>query len=241
MEVGPIDYRVEKKFLVTDADLAVLRPRIEAVMELDEHQQGDCYEIRSIYFDDVENSCVRDIEAGVDNRKKYRIRSYDCSRELIRLEIKEKLNGLNRKQSCLLSGEEYELLLSGDALPAFGSKKQLNELLLRMKLDGMKPKTLICYERTAFVYPAGNVRITFDRNIAASPDVGSFFAPRPEGEVPVLPYGSSILEVKYDELLPDIIASQLEIGKLRQSSFSKYHRGRLAVSGDLWLQSGRTI
>ena len=39
------------------------------------------------------------------------------------------------------------------------------------------------------------------------------------------------LEVKYDEVLPFTIAEQLEIGKLRQTAFSKYYLGRKAVIG----------
>ena len=36
-----MDYRVENKYLVTDADIAVLRPRLAAVMKQDIHQDGD--------------------------------------------------------------------------------------------------------------------------------------------------------------------------------------------------------
>ena len=43
---------------------------------------------------------------------------------------------------------------------------------------------------------------------------------------------SPVLEVKYDEFLPDTIAQQLEIGKLRKTAFSKYYLGRLAVRGE---------
>ena len=49
---------------------------------------------------------------------------------------------------------------------------------------------------------------------------------------PVLPAGMHVLEVKYDEFLPDVIARQLEIGKLRKTAFSKYYLGRLAIAGE---------
>jgi hypothetical protein len=34
-----------------------------------------------------------------------------------------------------------------------------------MKWDLLKPKTIVDYTREAYVYPVGNVRITFDKSI----------------------------------------------------------------------------
>ena len=101
-----------------------------------------------------------------------------------------------------------------------------------MMANKMEPKVIISYERSAFVHPTGNVRITFDRNIMASRVCDDFFEERVSGLVPVLPVGMHVLEVKYDEILPDVIAKQLEIGNLRQTAFSKYYLGRLAVAGE---------
>ncbi|MBQ7283749.1 MAG: VTC domain-containing protein, partial [Oscillospiraceae bacterium] len=105
-------------------------------------------------------------------------------------------------------------------------------LKMQMRCAKMMPKTIVEYERTAFVHPIGNVRITFDRNIAASRYTDSFFCEKTQGLTPVLPAGMHVLEVKYDEFLPDFIAKQLEIGILRQTAFSKYYLGRLAVNGE---------
>ena len=101
-----------------------------------------------------------------------------------------------------------------------------------MRCNRMEPKVIIAYERTAFVHPSGNVRITFDRNIMASRCVEEFLEDRVSGMTPVLPAGMHVLEVKYDEFLPDTIAQQLEIGKLRKTAFSKYYLGRLAIAGE---------
>ena len=59
-----------------------------------------------------------------------------------------------------------------------------------------------------------------------------FFEDRVSSMVPVLPAGLHVLEVKYDEFLPDFIAKQLEIGILRQTAFSKYYLGRMAINGE---------
>ena len=96
----------------------------------------------------------------------------------------------------------------------------------------MKPKIIVAYERTAYVHPSGNVRITFDRNIMGSRELNSFFDGHLSGLIPVLPTGYHVLEVKYDEMLPDVIAKQLEIGNLRRTAFSKYYLAGMAVRGE---------
>ena len=201
-------------------------------MEQDIHQQGDCYEIRSLYFDDAWDRCMDENEAGVDQREKYRIRIYDPHSDVIHLEIKEKNRGLTKKRSCDLSRKECLAIMEEDLPLKLDGRAPLNALQLQMRFSNMKPKVIIAYERTAFVHPSGNVRITFDRNIMASPCREEFLEDRVSGMVPVLPAGMHVLEVKYDEFLPDVIARQLEIGKLRKTAFSKYYLGRLAVRGE---------
>lgn len=228
----PIEYRVENKYLVTDADLAVLAGRLKSVMAQDIHQTGACYSIRSLYFDDAWDRCMDENEAGVDQRQKYRIRIYDPNARTIHLEIKEKQNGMTRKSACDLSRQECEWILNGSLPLTFDSRKPFVQLQMEMRCSQLKPKILIEYERTAFVHPTGNVRVTFDRNIMASRYLDDFFAERVSGMTPVLPTGVHVLEVKYDEFLPEFIAKKLEIGTLRQTAFSKYYLGRLAVQGE---------
>ena len=69
---------------------------------------------------------------------------------------------------------------------------------------------------------AGNVRVTFDDAISSSNAIGDFF----KEDIPlrsVLPAGGSILEVKWDELLPSFIRGQLELDSLQWTAFSKYY------------------
>lgn len=210
----------------------LLAGRLKNVMSQDIHQEGDCYEIRSLYFDDVWDRCFDENEAGVDRREKYRIRIYDPRSDVIHLEIKEKNNGLTKKRSCDLSREECLQIMEGSLPLKLDGRAPLNTLQMHMRCTKMEPKVIIAYERTAFVHPSGNVRITFDRNIMASRCCEDFLEDRVAGMTPVLPAGLHVLEVKYDEFLPDAIAQQLEIGKLRKMAFSKYYLGRLAVQGE---------
>ena len=234
-----MDYRVEQKYVMTDADLTVLLKRLRGMLAQDIHQKGDCYQIRSLYFDDIADSCLDENDAGVDRRFKYRIRHYDPTAETMRLEIKEKTRGLTRKYSAMISKEECKRIMDNTLPFQMDDRKVLNLLQLQMRCANLQPKAIISYERTAFVYPVGNVRITFDRNISASGVCEDFLKPIVSNPVPVMPAGLHVLEVKYDELLPDYIANALNLGSLQQTAFSKYGLGRLALQGDFFADSGR--
>ncbi|MBQ8527279.1 MAG: polyphosphate polymerase domain-containing protein [Lachnospiraceae bacterium] len=220
--------RHEYKFQIDEKDIVLLRARIGGVMRKDSHvtEQG-YYHIRSIYFDDIADTCYTQNEAGTDPRAKYRIRIYNASDASIRLEKKVKQNGMTRKYSVPLTREQAEILIAGKLLSMdaemFESYPELlKQFLILMKTRHMQPKVMVVYDRVPYVDPRGNVRVTFDRNIAASTDYSRFFEQDLMKE-PILPTGIHLMEVKYDEYLPAYIKSRLDIGHLRQTTFSKYY------------------
>lgn len=224
------EYRNEWKYICTEIDLELLRRRIGPIMKLDSNQQGrTCYNIRSLYFDDYEDSCFYANTEGLDYRRKFRIRIYNHSSQRIQLEIKYKIHGMTKKESCPITEEQCRLLMAGESLPYDDSyPKPLMALYLAMKTDRMRPVEIVEYERTAYIYPVGNVRVTFDRNISGSRRIESFL----DEELPLLPVmqrGRHILEVKYDEVLPSYIAAALDTGRLEQTAFSKYYLCRLRL------------
>lgn len=231
-----MEYRVENKYIVSDKDISLIKGRLNGFLQKDSHQFGESYLIRSLYFDTYNEKCISENDSGVDDRKKYRIRTYGESDGFIRLEIKEKRNSLTKKSSCMVTKAEAEALASMDCfakdLPNFGERRVLNEFLLERKCKGLLPKAVIEYERSAYVYKTGNVRITIDRNVSASSDLYSFFLPKTYSLVPVMPKGWHILEVKYDELIPDFILQMLQINTLERCTFSKYYLGCLALNGE---------
>ena len=118
-----MDFRHEEKYIVTDAQLTLLRARIRPLMQTDCHQDHPTgYRIRSDYFDDLDDRFLAANFAGLDDRVKYRIRSYDLTDQFIRLETKYKHAGLSQKESCRLSRAECDALLSGHfTSPTLGS------------------------------------------------------------------------------------------------------------------------
>ncbi|MDE7285860.1 MAG: polyphosphate polymerase domain-containing protein [Lachnospiraceae bacterium] len=221
-----MDYRHELKFLVSDAQLELLRYRLKLLMPQDFHQKEGVYTVRSLYFDDFSNSCLEENENGNDPRRKYRIRIYNGSDETIKLEKKIKCRGMTRKISREISRKDCLSYMSGRTPQLTLDSAELEkELYTEIKINGMCPVTVVEYERCAFVEPRGNVRVTFDKNISGSEAIGQFLE-RKVIAVPLLPKGNHVLEVKYDELLPEYIAQALEIGVLQRSAFSKYYYAR---------------
>lgn len=224
-----MEYRVEKKYLCTDYELELLKVRIRKLLPQDAHQDGDCYRIRSVYFDTWNDDCYYENAEGSDARSKYRIRTYNNSDSQIKFEIKQKRNGYIKKESCTIKRAECERLLNGGTMDANLSESTVrNRVILMQRTRLLRPAIIVEYERSAYVLDAGNVRITIDRNISASRYVRYFFEENPR-LVPVLEPHMHLLEVKYDEFLPDYVKQALEIGNLQQTSFSKYYLGRQAV------------
>lgn len=217
-------YRHELKYVCTAAQLALIQSRIHHLIPLDSHA-GDAgmYNIRSLYFDDYYNRCYYENENGTDPREKFRIRIYNGSKDKITLELKKKERGKTLKLSCPLTEEQCRTLMKGELLPdSRDYDPVLQKLLLLMKTTLMKPKIIVEYDRVPYIYKLGNVRITLDKNISSSNQVESFL----DKEIykrPIMPAGWHVLEVKFDEFLPDYIKSVLQLDSLRQTAFSKFY------------------
>lgn len=224
-------YRDELKFLCSQNELDILYERLKVVMDFDKNQKGMAYRIRSLYFDDYYDSAFHENDGGVDNRKKFRIRAYENPNENINLEIKYKLRGKTLKEACPITMNQYQEIINNDLTFEADFPKPLLLLYLESKMRLLKPKTIIEYQRTVFVDIPGNVRVTFDRNISYSDKIEDFLEDRVD-LVPLLPKNMHLLEVKYDEFLPDYTAQLLEIGVLQQTAFSKYYLSRLSAKGE---------
>lgn len=217
-------YRHEYKYIMTSLQAAIVESRVSMLMQADSHTGSTgTYLIKSLYFDDYKDSCFYENENGCDNRSKFRIRYYNDDISCIRLEKKSKRNGMTCKESCLLTLEMCHTFMEGKIPDVTADMPPMMQALFtEMRLRSLIPKIIVIYERMPFVYPIGNVRVTFDRNLASSNAITDFLDPVITSR-PILPKGESILEVKWDELLPDHIQSHLSLEDLQWSSCSKYY------------------
>ena len=217
-------FRHELKYVVSAAQVELIKNRVEHLLPRDAHAgEKGMYAIRSLYFDDYENRCYRENEDGTDPREKFRIRIYNHSAEKIRLACKRKERGMTHKESCPLTEMQTRMLMDGRALPDIASQPPvLRKLTMQMLTRRMRPVVIVEYERVPYVYELGNVRITLDLNVSSGKDVGAFLE-ESISKRPVMPAGRQLLEVKYDEYLPDFIYNNLQLENLQQTAFSKYY------------------
>ncbi len=217
-------FRHEMKYLISDGQAELFKSRVCGLIEPDSHVDADGkYTITSLYFDDVDDRCRRENEDGTDPREKFRIRIYNHSPERISLECKRKERSKTHKSSCRLTVEQTEKLMRGEYLPDIENQPPvLRKLTLRMMLDRMRPVVIVDYDRRPYVCRFGNVRITLDSNICSSNRADMFLDPNMPKR-PILPVGRQLLEVKWDEYIPDTIYRSLQTDNLQRIAFSKYY------------------
>ena len=198
--------RHELKYHLTFMQYRILRQKLGAVLKLDSHAGPDGrYHIRSLYFDDFRNTAFFDKLAGVATRKKYRMRIYNVSDDLIKFERKNKFNEYVFKETAVLCREEADRIISGDVSFLADSDSQLLRCFyLECRRNLLRPVVLVDYLRDAYVYPVGNVRVTFDIGVRTALGPVSFFD-RNTSTVTVCEEPGVILEVKFDNVLPQIV------------------------------------
>ena len=219
-------YRHEWKHELNRLDLLMLRQRLRAVMEPDPHAVDGRYFIRSLYFDNLRDKALREKLDGVNKREKFRVRYYNGDPSVIHLEKKSKRSGLGTKYSAPLSGDETRRILEGDLAWMLNSPHSLvQELYCKMLDQGLRPKTIVDYTREPYIYAPGNVRVTLDYDIRTGLSCMDFLDP----DCPTIPAGDApiLLEVKWDEFLPDIIRDIVQLPGRHASAFSKYAQCRI--------------
>lgn len=214
--------RHELKHRISYEDYLVIKSRLDEIAKYDEHaDENGSYVIHSLYFDNISDKVLREKLDGTQCREKFRIRYYNDGLSYIRLEKKSKIHGLCDKRSAALSKEEVLKICNGE-IEFLGRSDSalLQELYAKMRYQLLKPRCLVDYERTAYVYKPGNVRVTFDRNIRTGLYHNRLF----DRDIITVPAEAStiILEVKYDAFLPEIIEKAVRVPDRRADAFSKY-------------------
>ena len=221
-----MQFRHEWKHEITYLDMIFIRQRLKAVAKVDKNAVDGKYQIRSLYFDTLSDTALREKLNGVSQREKFRIRYYNGNTSMIHLEKKVKIAGLGTKFSANLTKEQAQAIVDGNLDWMKENEQELvRELYVKMKNDGLRPKTIVDYEREPFTFSAGNVRVTLDYNIRTGLGCTDFLnvdcITVPIAESPI------ILEVKWDNYLPEIIKDIVQLEGRRGAAFSKYAISRI--------------
>lgn len=213
------NFRKELKYIISENDFYILNHNLNNLVKKDSNCEGDFYTITSIYFDDYNKTSYNQVKNGISERWKYRIRFYNYDSSYIKLEKKHKINGLTNKTSVRITKEELSDILNNKIKISKDNNKLLNEFIIKIKTNYLKPIICIEYDRIPFIYKVGNVRITLDYNIRYTNKFDGLF----DKEKKVYYLNEKILEVKYNELIPDFIRFRLELNHLNQTSYSKFN------------------
>lgn len=211
--------RKELKYLINDNDFYILNHNLKDLLKKDYNCKGEFYTISSIYFDTYNKTSYRQVKDGVSERWKYRIRYYNYDNSYIKLEKKHKMNNLTKKDSIIISKKILADILNNNIKVKNENPPLLNEFVLKMQTELLRPIICIEYDRIPYIYKDGNVRITLDFNVRYTNRFNNLFS----GKKNVHYLENKILEVKYDEFIPDFIRFRLELNHLEQTSFSKFN------------------
>ena len=199
-------YRHELKYSINKPDYVLLQKRFAPAISYDPNVDSNGeYWIRSLYFDDYWDTAYEEKDMGVQLRRKYRIRVYNCLDSKIMLERKNKVGSYINKQAAPMTRAQTDAVLGGDYSCLRNSPhKLLQEFYFECIARVMRPRVIVDYDREPFVMNTGDVRITFDKHVRAG--MGDFdlfdrFLPTVE----VLPANQMIMEVKYTEFLPALV------------------------------------
>ncbi|WNC13898.1 polyphosphate polymerase domain-containing protein [Brevibacillus brevis] len=223
MHVNGKKLRHEQKYYINPQDYIATRNRLRTLMSLDRHSVSDeGYHIRSLYFDNLSETALYDKNNGVYQRKKYRIRIYNLSDGIIKLERKSKWNEYVLKEAASLTRQQTDRLLSGDAEWLRGEDHPLLADFYRdWKQNALKPSVSVDYIREAYIDEMSDTRITFDKRLAAGFHSALLFD-RDLQTWEAIEGPRLILEVKFRQFLPHMIRSLLQMTAHQRSTISKY-------------------
>lgn len=219
--------RYEKKYYISFSHYISMKAILSSLLVPDTNagKNGD-YFIRSVYFDSLNNDNYYDKVLGIKHRKKLRVRVYDLESEQMKLEIKEKDGDSLMKDTLIVDRCHYNALLKHDYgfLLEDGSDMAMNFYSYLMR-NYQRPVITVDYEREAYIHPFSNLRINFDKNIRVNTYDYDLFNPKLTMS-PVSVEKLYVLEIKFNDFMPDWLSEILSNIHTTNISYSKYCIGR---------------
>lgn len=221
--------RKEKKFLLQQQEFFSLKNQIGQVLPGDSHNGPLGYPVRSLYFDTIYDKDYFEKLEGVELRRKIRLRCYSPDSEFAMLEMKQKQGDLQLKRSLKVEREDAKRLAKGDYSPLLKYSGERGDFALEcyglMNRSCYLPKTIVEYQRMAYIAKENRIRITFDQNIASTESSMDLFSPKLLMN-PVMDRTFVVLEVKYNNFLLGYIQQILNGADRSEVSVSKFYLAR---------------
>ena len=214
--------REEKKYLISIEEFVKKSHILQQFMLQDEHNGTHGYLIRSLYFDTPFDDDYFEKTAGIECRRKIRLRIYDTDNNFAMLEMKQKQGACQRKRSLKISRDEAERMIRGEYSILLSYEEPFAaEIYGLMQKKCYRPKTIVEYHRKAFIAKENKIRITFDNQIVSTESHFDLFSKKLNMN-PVLDPYDVILEVKYNGFLLSYIKEMINSIDKSELSVSKY-------------------
>ena len=216
-------FRHELKYFISFRDYEILKRKLIHILKIDDFVGEDnSYHIRSLYFDNYKNSALFEKQSGILQRHKYRLRIYNLKKDLIKLEMKERVGQFIKKRTSILTYKQSIEILKGN----YSSLKESDDSLQRrfyidIVSQAFKPRVIVDYVREPYIYRYGNIRITFDKYLRTGLFKTSLFDKHIK-MVDVIEEPKLIMEVKYDDFMPALIRDIIRPDASTRYAISKY-------------------
>ena len=152
-------FRQERKFLISGEQYYRFSRQFAELFKEDSHNGKDGYMVRSLYFDTLGNKDFEEKLAGVECRRKMRLRIYSPQSRTALLEMKQKQGSNQLKRSLTISREHAEELMKGhyEVLLEY-SDPFATECYGVLKTNCYIPKVIVEYKRICLLYTSPSPR-----------------------------------------------------------------------------------
>jgi len=206
-------------------------------MRLDPHVMNNYdYEVRSLYFDSNFHHSFLEKKDGIAIRRKLRIRYYPSfnrsDEKFAFIEIKKKINENVAKSRIYVPLESAINILDGNhneaklfySKASAQDKNTLKEIWFLYKKYNLKPACIVAYKRQPFLSKIERTfRLTFDTNVLVrNYNLDLHFG---GGSKFIVPRGICIMEVKFNNIVPNWAIKIIQKNNCVQYKISKFANG----------------
>lgn len=215
--------RFEFKYVMPSSYVDALIPDLLRYMDYDKHSKGDYYKLYSVYFDTINWDSYYEKIAGIEHRKKYRVRSYYPTLkedDPVFIEVKEKEKDIILKRRKDIPYGKLDDFVNNRY---YDHDPILDEWRFHIMRENLRAKILIEYERLPFV-PKGrqDIRVTIDRNLAYAmmKDRKINFGAKTKSVESMREH--CVVEIKFKNFLPLWTHQLIQKYNMRNDAFSKF-------------------
>jgi SPX domain protein involved in polyphosphate accumulation len=227
--------RYEFKYQITPEMIPQIGDYIKPYTTIDPHLKDAAdnkYTVRSIYFDTPTLDFYYEKMDGLKIRKKLRIRTYNEMNDFAFLEIKRKFINCIAKERSKLPIMVIEKLINAPENSVieypesdYNSRLVSGKFVYTLLKKGLLPVLLVVYEREAYVgLNDDRERLTLDTDVRGifEPDLGDILIT--DNFIPIKK-NVSILELKFDDVMPQWMKNLVLELDIKRESISKYCLG----------------